>query len=200
MRSILVLITCCLAGCAAPYPPTVTSDDIAEFAITASEFAERPITPTAGLPSGRVRYEGTFAGDVRINGTNRYGLLGDLGLVANFSGGRVGGRLTDINLLEDGQPNQRLGGSMRINGTIDDGVIAARAEGNLSAVSDLYPVRGDADIALTLNGNVVSLPGGLTGVYGAVTGQSSPGGGFTLAVEEGQFFGTATPPPDTVIP
>ena len=193
MRVFSVLMALGVAACAAPYPPTVTSQDIADFAITAAEFAEHPITPVSGLPSGRVRYEGNFSGTVRVNDNNSYGLLGDLGLVANFYGGGVGGRLTDINLLEDGQPNQRLGGSMRISGTVDDGAISARAEGNLSAVGDLYPIRGDADIALTLNGNVVTLPGDQSGVYGAVSGRSSPGGGFTLAFDDGQFFGIGTP-------
>lgn len=200
MRILSIMMALCVAACAAPYPPTVTSDDIADFAITAADYAEHPITPLAAMPSGRVRYEGQFSGTVRINDINRYGLLGDLGLVANFSGGGVGGRLTDINLLEDGLPNQRLGGSMRISGTVEDGTISARAEGNLSAVSDLYPIRGDADIALTLNGNVVTLPEGQSGIYGLVTGQSSPGGGYTLSVEDGQFYGIGSPIDDSAAP
>ena len=75
-------------------------------------------------------------------------------MTVDFARDRVGGSVTNINLVDpDGRPDQRLDGSLGIDGSENSGRIDSFASGTVTAVDDTGFLR-DSDILLFLDGDV----------------------------------------------
>ena len=126
------------------------------------------------------RLGGDLTGDV--DGS----MLGDLSLTTVFGvgAGTVSGDVTNINTFDDtGQPDQRLAGSLDINGTYTGTGMTATADGTLTGVDSGF--EGDSVVLLTLNGVYRDNSGNLV-VTGDATGGGS--GDFDVTLINGGFY------------
>lgn len=188
MRPILVLpfVALGLAACEAT-PPTITTDDIADFNESAEAALDLPQTPVTSLPGGTVTYTGQFGSDATVEGIDTFSMLGDMRMNVRFASQDVDGRIDNVNLIRDGAPQQLMGGSLAIDGSAINGNIDATAEGDLTREA-----AGKIEFASTelrLDGIVQTglTPGDV--VSGTVDGGGS--GQFTFTLQDGTFYGTA---------
>lgn len=175
-----------LSGCVnSADEPTVTSFDVDRAFDRAVEISELPVTSSAALPAGTVIYNGQLGANVA--GDANGSILGDMTMRVDFADNDIDGSVTNINLIDpDGTPNQRLSGSLNIDGVEDQGQLDAFASGDLTGVdNDGYDV--DTQMLLRLDGEVHDDFGGGDAVFGSATGQAR--GEFNLDVD-GVFFGT----------
>lgn len=178
-----------VAACDSPTPPTITPGDIAAAIAERNRVAALPATALADLPTGSVRYDGNVYSNAIIDGEIGYSILGDMAMNVNFAGGGVSGVVDNINLIDNGVPDQLLGGDLRISGATANGGISAVANGRIDAVGSDLPFRGASDIRLNMTGTVRD-DGPGTAVYGNVTGGSIGDSDFDVTLIGGTFFGT----------
>jgi hypothetical protein len=182
--SLLALVA--LTACNTPNPPTVTSADIDRAYAEARAISNLPFTATDNLPLGRVTYQGQIGADIR--GDENGSILGDMRMDVDFNDGDVGGRVSNINLIDtDGRPNQRFGGTLEIDGGHDSGRIGATAFGDIDGVDDAGFIV-ESNLNLRLNGNVFDDFGRGDAVFGSVSGDAKGDIDFDV---DGVFFATA---------
>lgn len=173
------------AACASPNPPTVSAADVDRAYAEARYISGLPFTSTGDLPTGSTTYRGQLGADVR--GDLSGAILGDMRMDVDFARNDVDGSVSNINLIDpDGRPNQRLGGSLGIDGFESGGRIDAFASGRLSAV-DSEGFARDSDVLLTLDGDVYDDQGRGDAVFGSAIGNGI--GELEMEVD-GVFFGT----------
>ena len=188
MKRALISITtlATAAACASPNPPTVSASDVDRAYAEASYISTLPFTPTVDLPRGSTTYRGQLGADV--TGDLSGSLLGDMRMNVDFARDDVGGSVSNINLIDPaGRPDQRLDGSLGIDGYESSGRIDAFASGRLTAVDDMGFVQ-DSDVVLTLDGDVYDDRGRGDAVFGSAAGSGT--GGLEMDID-GVFFGTA---------
>lgn len=174
--------------------PNVTRADIAAFDDQVRDLNRAPLTSVAALPTGTVTYDGQVGSNIRLDGQDGYGMLGDMRMRVGFASGDVDGSVTNINLLENGTAIQRFGGQLVIDGAEFAGRIEADADGILSLVT-ADGTRQRTNMALDLSGDVVNDVFVGDAVVGSVTGF---GDGYQLTGETfnvlldngGSFVGT----------
>jgi hypothetical protein len=176
-----------LAGCEAT-PPSITTGDIADFYETAAAAEALPTTAIGDLPSGTVTYSGQFGSDATVEGNTDYAMIGDMEMRVFFGAQDVDGRIDNINLIQNGIPQQEMDGYLNIDGNAVNGVIVADAEGTLYRV-----VANKTELAFTELELLGTVQTGLTDgdvISGTVTGGGS--GQFTFVLQDGGvFYGTA---------
>lgn len=161
-----LLITALLSGCggslvvdAGPdntgLAPNVTRADVRAFDDTVQDLRLAPRTSPTALPTGTVTYNGQVGSNIRLNGQDGFGMLGDMRMRVDFDDGDVGGTIRNINLLEDGTPVQRFGGQLQIDGSEFAGRVVADADGILSLVMEDGSLHR-TNMAIDLTGDVVS--------------------------------------------
>lgn len=172
------------AACASPNPPTVSATDVDRAFAEARYISTLPFTATDDLPTGSTTYRGQLGADV--SGDLSGSILGDMRMEVDFARNDVGGSVTNINLIDpDGRPDQRLGGSLGIDGVESSGRIDAFASGTLSAVDEGF--LRESDVLLTLDGDVFDDRGRGDAVFGSATGTGR--GDLDIGID-GVFFGT----------
>jgi len=178
-----------------PQPaPTATRADVRAFDQQVDDLRFASRTSTSALPTGTVTYDGQLGSNLRLNGQDGYGMLGDLRMQVGFGSGDIDGSVRNINLLENGTPIQRFGGQLTINGEEYAGRLVADADGILSLVTDDGRLQR-TNMALDLTGDVVNDVFVGDAVVGTATGF---GDGYQLTGETfnvlldngGSFVGT----------
>ncbi len=173
-----------LAACTSKEPPTVTRTDIERAFDAAEDAAALPVTPVSRIPTGFVTYDGKIGADV--TGDSLGSVLADMTMRVDFQDNRIGGRVDNINLIDqNGEPDQRLLGSLEIAGFENNGNLDAGASGQVTAVGTNNN-QLDAQMNLDLDGTVRSDRSHGDTVYGGVTGDAR--GDFNLDVD-GVFYG-----------
>ena len=174
-----------IAACASPNPPTVSAADVNRAYAEANYIRGLPFTATNDLPTGDATYRGKLGADV--SGDLSGSILGDMTMAVAFDRNNVSGSVTNINLIDrDGRPDQRLDGSLGIDGFESSGRIDAFAAGELTAVDESGFLR-DTDVLLVLDGDVYNDRGRGDAVFGSATGT---GIGDLEVTFDGVFFGT----------
>ncbi len=178
-----------VAACASPNPPTVSAADVERAYAEARYISGLPFTETGNLPTGNVTYRGQLGADV--SGDVEGSILGDMRMQVDFAGSDVDGSVTNINLIDqDGRPDQRLDGTLEIDGFESGGRIDAFASGDLTAVDEVGFFQ-DTNVLLTLDGDVYDDRGRGDAVFGSATGTGIGTGSGGLDIEiDGVFFGT----------
>lgn len=186
MTRLIPALAACLivAGCASPTPPTISNRDINRAFADASRISRLPETRAMDLPFGSATYNGQVGAD--INGDLQGSMLGDMSMIVGFNTNRVGGSISNINLVDqDGRPDQALGGNLTIGGFEDQGAILAGAAGTITGVEP----GGSAfssDVNLNMQGSVRDDRGRGDAVFGNVNGAAV--GDVNLGID-GVFFG-----------
>ena len=145
-----------------------------------------PVTPVLGIPTtGTVTYDGVITANT--TGAHVGSLYADLSMGVNFTSHAITGAITNVDLVNDTTGNvvQDLGGTLTLTGTQTLGGVVATATGNLTGTG---PVTGVGTAAFVLAGTVRSDVTVADTVYGSMAG--GVGGGFTLNLSQGEFFGT----------
>lgn len=175
-----------LSACAVPNSPTVTATDVDRAFAEGQFISNLPETSVGDLPSGRVTYTGQVGANVTGDAVG--GFLGDMSMNVDFARNDVGGRISNINLIDaDGTPNQRFDGNLTIDGSENRGALDAFAYGEISGV-DIDDDAVKSQVVLTLDGAVHDDLGRGDAVFGSATGEAN--GDFYLDID-GVFFGTA---------
>ncbi len=175
-----------LAACVAPNEPTVSARDVDRAFAEALAISALPQTSFGNLPTGNVTYNGQLGADVR--GDANGSILGDMTMTVGFASNDIGGRVTNINLIDsDGTPNQRFDGRLDIDGIETNGSLDAFAFGRITGV-DVENDLVSSDVLLSLDGNVYDDFGGGDAIFGSATGDAI--GDFDMEID-GVFFGTA---------
>ncbi len=177
---ILAVPVVLLSACSAT-EPTLDRGDVAGFDDEVARLnAEAFRTPVDSLPSGTVNYDGQIGANILIDGQSGFAILGDLDLDVGFSGSRdVDGRVTDINLLRAGTPQQTLGGSLDVTGQQASGKIDAVAEGVLTRVRT-GGIDERTNLVLDLDGTVRTDRFAADTILGTVNADRSFGDGFDI--------------------
>lgn len=183
---ILPLLALPLAACEET-PPSIDTDDIADFKTRSEAAQPLPVTAIADLPSGTVTYFGEFGSNADVEGVGD-AIIGQMDMTVQFATQDVGGRLYNINLIEGGEPQQRMTGELELDGTAVNGVIDADATGTITRVD--VGKTDFADVDLQLNGSVRDDVFVGDAVAGSVTGSGDGSFDFTLD-GSGTFYGTA---------
>ncbi|SFS22103.1 hypothetical protein [Yoonia litorea] len=179
----LTLLTA--AACASPNPPTVSAADVDRAYAEARYISGLPFTATGDLPTGTVTYEGQLG--ATVTGDVEGSILGDMTMNVGFASNDVSGDVSNINLIDtDGRPDQRLDGSLGIDGFESAGRIDAFASGRLEAIDDGGFIR-ESDVLLTLDGDVFDDRSRGDAVFGSAQGNGI--GDLEIEVD-GVFFGT----------
>ncbi len=182
--SLITLAT--LVACVAPNEPTVSARDVDRAFAEAVAISALPQTTIGNLPTGNVTYTGKLGADVY--GDANGSILGDLAMTVGFASNDIGGRVTNINLIDsDGTPNQRFDGRLDIDGVETNGQLDAFAFGEITGV-DVDDVEVSSDVLLALDGHVYDDFGGGDAIFGSASGDAI--GDFDLGIE-GVFYGTA---------
>ena len=179
------------AACAAATPPTIDTDDVAAFETEFTRISALPLADT--LPTGTATFTGEIAGDLTIDGETGWGMLADMTLSADFSQpASLDGEVSEINLTQDGAPQQLAGGTLDISGeALSSGLISGLARGTVDAVSTDLPFRGTSELRLRLNG-ALRADDDTTAVSGNWAGVSIGGTDDDFfVVGDGQFYATA---------
>ena len=180
------LIAVGLAGCASPTPPTITAADAEAAEAEATRVSALPITSAINLPTGSATFEGKMGGG--ISGDIDGSILGDMSMSIQFDDNTISGSVSNINYIdEDGDPDQLLGGSLTIAGAETSGALSGTMKGTLSGVPDEAPIRGEASVNLSFDGNVVTDDSEGDSVYGTVTGSGDCD--FEIYMDSGLFYG-----------
>ena len=176
-----------LAACEAT-PPSIGTDDIADFNASSAAAQSLPVTAISSLPTGTVTYFGEFGSNADVEGVGD-AIIGQMDMTVQFATQDVGGRLYNINLIDNGAPQQRLSGDLELDGTAVNGVIDATAEGQLTRVD--VGKTDFSDVTLDLNGSVRNDTFAGDAVAGSVTGAGD--GSFDFVLDgNGTFYGYAT--------
>jgi hypothetical protein len=192
-RTIATLLTLCtMSACTLSLPdnrpdfsPTVSAADVDQAFAEANAHNALPRTTFGNLPTGSVTYTGKLGADV--SGDASGSILGDLNMNVGFASNRVGGSISNINLIDpDGTPNQRFDGRLALDGVETAGQIDSFASGDITGV-DVNGNRVDAQMLLILEGDVRDRFSRGDAVYGTASGQTE--GDFEMGVE-GVFYGT----------
>lgn len=175
-----------LSACEA-VPPSISTADIATFNSETARTAALPVTSVAALPVGTVTYFGEFASNADVEGIGD-AMFGDLEMSVDFASQRIGGTLSNINLIEGGQPQQRMGGELDLSGIANDGIINASADGLLTRVD--ANKTDYANTTLLLDGSVRNDRFVGDAIAGTVTGSGR--GSFDFDLDgNGTFYGSA---------
>lgn len=168
-------------------PPSISTSDIVAFNAESSRNAALPVTSVADLPVGTVTYFGEFASNADVEGVGD-AMLGDMEMTVAFASQRIGGTLSNINLIEGGRPQQRMGGELDLSGRAINGVIDAAADGRLTRVD--VNKTDYANTTLLLDGSVRNDRFVGDAVAGTVTGSGR--GSFDFDLDgNGTFYGSA---------
>ncbi len=175
-----------LSACATPNEPTVNRSDIDRAFDEANEISALPLTSTNNLPTGAVTYKGQLGAD--ISGDQKGSILGDMTMRIDFADNDIDGRVSNINLIDpDGDPNQRIDGTLQISGSETSGRIDAIASGDITAI-DKEGFVADSEMRLTLDGDVYDDFAKGDAIFGSAEGAAE--GDLNLDVD-GVFFGVA---------
>jgi len=186
----LTLIAGSLAACAKPIPSTFTAADVITAQNTFNTLAALPATAPALIPTaGSATYAGLIGGDFTgpdIGGS----FLGDLSLDVNFASSGITGEASNLNVIDNlGVPNQTLGGTLAVDGTVVSNFITATADGSLSGVSAIegtnFNVTGNVDVSLVLGGTIRTETVAADTITGGVTGTGT--GDFAFGITNGDF-------------
>ncbi len=181
-----LVVLAAISACVAPNEPTVSASDVDRAFDEARAISTRPETTISNLPAGSVRYTGQMGANVQGDAVG--GILGDMTMDVGFASNDIGGRISNINLIDpDGTPNQRFGGSLQIDGVETNGELDAFAFGQISGV-DVDNAEVDSQIFLTLDGDVYDDFGRGDAVFGSAEGEAN--GDFYMDID-GVFFGTS---------
>lgn len=174
-----------LAACASdPNPPTVTENEVDRAYDEAARISRLPETNTGELPTGSVTYDGQIGANV--SGDANGSILADMTMIVGFSTNDIDGSVSNINLIDpDGTPNQRLGGSLDIDGFESGGILNAEADGQITHVDGSGFVE-DSQMNLDLDGTVHNDVINGDAIFGDAVGNAS--GDFDIDVD-GVFFG-----------
>lgn len=184
------LVAGSLAGCAKPIPPTFTATDVIDAQTTYNTLAALPPTAPAFMPTaGTGTYTGLIGGD--FTGPDVGGsFLGDLTLDVDFAASSITGEAANINVIDNlGDPDQTLGGTLDVTGTVVSNFITADASGRLTGVADIegtnFSVTGKVDVELVLGGTFRTDTVAADTITGGVTGTGT--GDFVFGVTNGEF-------------
>jgi len=179
-----------LAACEAD-PPSVDTADITAFNAEAARTAALPVTPFNDLPAGTVTYTGAFGSDAAVDGDDSYAILGDMEMTINFGNQDVNGDLSQVNLIQNGTPEQEMDGTLDIDGQAVNGVIDATASGTLTRV-DTHFFGEYTSVDLDMNGSVRNDVFVGDAVAGTVSGGSTGSiDTFNLELDgNGNFYGS----------
>lgn len=167
------------------FTPTVSAGDVERSFREADTISALPQTTFGNLPSGSVTYTGKLGADV--SGDANGSILGDLNMNVGFATNRIGGDVSNINLIDpDGTPNQRFDGRLLLDGVETAGQIDSFASGDITGV-DVNGNQVDAQMLLILEGDVRDRFSRGDTVYGTASGQTE--GDFEMDVE-GVFYGS----------
>ena len=182
-----------LAGCAEPTPPSITVDDIAAAEAEFNRVSALPVIALADRPTSTVSYSGKLSGPVIVDGESGYAIQGDLAMNVNFGlSSAVSGSLGNINLIDNGIPDQRLGGNLTLLGSTSGTTVSSTITGQIDAVGEDVPFRGTSDVRLNLSGDVRQDAGTATAIVGSWTGGSvSPDTDDFDISGTGGFFATS---------
>ena len=184
---ILLLGVGCVAACASPTPPSISTQDVTNRFAEFERVNMLPRTTVDNLPTGLATFVGHAGG--RASGDATGSVIGDMVMNVNFDSNAIDGTINNLNLLDDNDvPEQLLGGDLALSGTETDGALRATATGQLTAVGE-ERIRGSANVTLNLNGNVVTDTSEGDSVTGTVNGRA--GGSFDITLSEGSFYGTS---------
>lgn len=174
----------CLGACASPNPPTVTSRGVDRAFDGAFDAANLPFTQVEDLPTGTVTYDGQIGADVE--GDRLGSVLADMTMIVGFASNQITGDVTNINLIDqNGDPDQRFGGTLEIAGIETNGDLDAGASGSISGV-DGSGREIISEMNLDLEGALRNDRSTGDAIYGSVTGDAR--GDLDLTVD-GVFFG-----------
>ncbi len=175
--------------------PSVSQAEVRAFDQEVNRLAATDRTRPSQLPTGQVSYSGSVGSNATINGQSGYGLLGDLNLNVDFAGAQqVTGSVTDINLLQNGVPQQQLGGALTVTGSQSFGSINADADGIVTRINP-SGVTERSNLAIDLDGTVRDDIFAGDAVTGSATGFGdgfqTPGPTFNVVLDGGgSFVGT----------
>jgi len=185
-----------------PTPPSISASTVANARSFIGAVSARRDTPALSiLPGGTATYTGEMTTGLTVNGEPSVnGLIGDVSMTAQLfgAGDQVTGRISNVHTLAGNTPVERLGGSLNINGTLQDGskVMSSRVTGQLSGVLG-DGERGAIDVTGNMTGTtqdtrietpIPLLPPIVT--YDEATGLAGTVSGSLAGSETGTFSGS----------
>jgi hypothetical protein len=193
-----------MAACDTAVAPTQGQSDLNAATATYNSLRFNTRVPTSTDPTGGGTYTGKFGSpNVTVNSEGGYGIVGDIAMNVNFSGGvnNVTGSLTDINLIDrlvsEGSQvmtngtGSRTPGSLNITGSEVGGAISATATGQLGAVLANTGSETTAQMNVPLSGQVRTTTvfgDTVTGTFTG-TGTGSTFNGMDVSITGGSFYG-----------
>ncbi|WP_238368188.1 hypothetical protein [Mesobacterium pallidum] len=173
-----------LSACAEPIPPTFDETDVIASKVRYLALDGLPETATADMPTtGTADYKGRLSAD--IDGDTDGSVLADLDLSATFDTGAISGRVHNINAFDsDGTPDQKLDGSIRLNGSVFGNDMSATGTGTLTGVDSGF--EGDTRATVNLNGTFRSNTAAADTITGDVSGFGR--GDIDFTITDGEFY------------
>lgn len=172
-----------LGACSTPLAPTITAaefiseqtDMTTQAAKAASSLAQMP-----GVSAGTVTYTGRI-GDA--DGSNT-GVSGALSMDIDFATSGMTGSVSDLNYVDEGTPDQRLGGTVALTGSVSGTGLSGTGSGTLTAVESGFT--GRSNVNLTLSGQFRNDASTADLITGSVSGSGS--GDFDFNINSGSFY------------
>ncbi|MFT6451256.1 MAG: hypothetical protein ACJA06_000737 [Halocynthiibacter sp.] len=172
-----------LAGCATPLPPTITSTEFAAEKIDMVTQSAKPATLSINMPgptAGTVNYQGRIAA---ADGANT-GVSGALSMDIDFATSGMTGTISEVNYVENGLPDQTLGGTVSLKGSVSGSALSGSGSGTLTGVKSGF--KGRSEVNLSLSGQFRddrSVADLITG-----TANGSGRGDFDFDIDGGSFY------------
>lgn len=182
----LLPLLMCLGACGAGLPPSIDAEAVEDDRQLGIRFSKFATTAPADLPSGGTAQ---FSGGVgsQITGDFDGRMVGDMDMMIDFDRDLIDGDISNINITDrEGNPTQRLGGALDIDGVHDRGTMNARANGTLR-VRDAEGQQGLAEMILVFDGDVRTMDDDADAVAGDLVGGLA--GDVTLRIFDGYFYG-----------
>ena len=175
-----------LTACGVGLPPSIDADGVEADRLLGIRFNKLATTAPADLPSrGVARFEGGIGSQITGDIDGR--MVADMEMTVDFDRDLIDGDISNINITDrEGDPTQRLGGSLDIDGVHKNGALNARANGTLR-IRDTDDKPGLAEMIIVLDGDVRTRDDDADTVAGELAGGLA--GDVTVRVFDGYFYG-----------
>lgn len=175
-----------LVACSAGLPPSIDADGVEDARQVGIRFSKLATTAPADLPSsGSAQFIGGIGSQITGDFDGR--MVADMIMTVDFDRDVIDGDISNINITDrEGEPTQRLGGTLDIDGVHNRGSLNARANGTLR-IRDTRDQPGLTEMIIVLDGDMRTMDDDADAVAGDLAGGLA--GDVTLRVFDGYFYG-----------
>lgn len=170
-----------LGACSTPLPPTITAAEFGTEQVAMGTYSSNSPTLIGEMPTtGTVNYTGRISSADYV-GT---GVSGIISMDVDFDASGMTGTISEVNYVENGQPDQTLGGTLALSGSVSGSGMSGTGSGQLSGVESGFT--GRTNVNLTLDGQFRDDAGTADLITGTVDGTGR--GDFDFDVDNGRFY------------